>query len=218
MNMKKTLVVKELLEKYCRSINDEIIDDGIWSGPIMVVKKGNGKGVELEKMHTPTSNPILYRWLVKEEALGKMNTLQDAYQKTHSTDIDLSVRFSQCKVERGNETYYALYFGKSKDGTSRITHRHLGSAMRTSTLRRSLCGLFVPNNVSDKEVEVDRLLEGSYFEWLELASTDKEYLVCLEAICIALGKYPLNIDGNPFLAEHPDWEKLLKESRKELKK
>ena len=47
---------------------------------------------------------------------------------------------------------------------------------------------------------------------------DKEYLACLEAICIALGNYPINIEGNPFLATHKDWEDLLTEGRKSIKK
>lgn len=212
-------IIKDLLEKKCNYMPNEVINKMTWQGPVKVIVKTSNSGVQLENTPHPNSNPILYRWLVEKDKFDKLTELlQVKHKKTIQNAKKQLVEITKIEEKRGDKIYYALYFGKSKKGISRITREHLGNDMSKSTLRGSLCGLFVTNNVSDKEVEVDRLLEGSYFEWLELASTDKEYLVCLEAICIALGKYPLNIDGNPFLAEHPDWEELLKESRKELKK
>ena len=42
---------------------------------------------------------------------------------------------------------------------------------------------------------------------------DEEYLIeCIEGICIALGSYPLNIDGNPSISEN--WREHILESRK----
>lgn len=210
--------INDLLEKSSRYINDDVINKMSWSGLHKVVRRKSGTRVELENALERTSNPILYRWLVKVEEPGKIKSFQDAFEKIHEKHIDLKSFFDQCKETRGGDTYYVLYFGKSKNGTSRITSQHLGTDMSKSTLRYSLCALFVPKNESDKEAEIDKLLEGSYFEWLEFDEKDKEYLACLEAICIALGHYPINIEGNPFLATHKDWETFLTEGRKSIKK
>ena len=35
---------------------------------------------------------------------------------------------------------------------------------------------------------------------------------CVESICIALGKYPLNVDGNPAISDN--WRKYVMDKRK----
>lgn len=214
-----TQTIIDLLMKQCSLINNEVLDKKYWSKPTKVINRKTENGLELKNKQDITSNPILYRWMVKEDELGKLTDFHEAFKKAHETDIDLSAIFNQCKVERDGETYYALYFGKSKKGISRITREHLGNDMSKSTLRRSLCGLFVPDNEPKKEEKINKLLDGTYFEWLVLYKNDKEYIACLEAICIALGDYPLNIEGNPFLDNNPpEWRKLLTESRKANRK
>ena len=63
---------------------------------------------------------------------------------------------SRCDFE--GTTYYALYFGKSKNGTNRITNNHLNGTIRTSTLRRTLYGLCKEKNVKN-ENDIDKLFD-----------------------------------------------------------
>ena len=62
----------------------------------------------------------------------------------------------------------------------------------------------------DKE-EITRILRECYFEWLPFNEEGK-LVECIESICIALGKYPLNVDGNPAISNQ--WRDYLLEKRK----
>ena len=71
----------------------------------------------------------------------------------------------------------------------------------------------ITHNGNDKILlrRLDEILEKCYFEWISFK--DEEYLIeCIEGICIALGSYPLNIDGNPSISEN--WREHILESRK----
>ena len=62
-----------------------------------------------------------------------------------------------------------------------------------------------------REDEISDILRNCYFEWVSFA--DEDYLVeCVEGICIALGEYPLNIEGNPAISER--WRNVLMNKRK----
>ena len=151
-------------------------------------------------------NPCLYRWWVPCES--------EITQKLLALKLDLPE-----KRTIGGEECYVLYFGKSVKGERRILKQHLRGTARTSTIRHTLYGIVFPGEAYQevKEKEIDCLLAGTFFQWLPFEGEKAtELIVPLEAICIALGNYPLNIDGN--CAVTKDWLEHLKTLRQTSKK
>ena len=141
------------------------------------------------------------------------------YLDEHPTDVEMQQLFSQLeerKFEGKEQKYYALYFGKSNNGYRRYIQHSTGN-VHTSTLRHTLYGLCLTNNEEslyskqlDKE-EITRILRECYFEWLPFNEEGK-LVECVEGICIALGKYPLNVDGNPAISDQ--WREYVMDKRK----
>lgn len=161
--------------------------------------------------------PILYRWWFREDS-EPMLAIQK-YLDSHPEDIQMKKLFSQLeerKFDGKKKKYYALYFGKSNNGYRRYIQHTTGN-VHTSTIRHTLYGLCLTNNEEsqyskqlDKE-EITRILRECYFEWLPFNEEGK-LVECIESICIALGKYPLNVDGNPAISNQ--WRDYLLEKRK----
>lgn len=159
-----------------------------------------------EEVKKGLRNPCLYRWCVpcNSEVAKKLFALKFDLPKTEII---------------GGEECYVLYFGKSVKGERRILKQHLQGTMRTSTLRRTLYGIMSPGVAYQeyKEKEIDILLAGTYFQWLPFEGEKaEEYVVVFESICIALGTYVLNIEGNTAINE--EWRKQLLDARKTSKK
>ena len=161
--------------------------------------------------------PILYRWWFREDS-EPMLAIQK-YLDSHPEDIQMKQLFSQLeerKFDGKKKKYYALYFGKSNNGYRRYIQHTTGN-VHTSTIRHTLYGLCLTNNEEsqyskqlDKE-EITRILRECYFEWLPFNEEGK-LVECIESICIALGKYPLNVDGNPAISD--SWREYVMEKRK----
>lgn len=161
--------------------------------------------------------PILYRWWFREDS-EPMLAIQK-YLDSNPEDIQMKQLFSQLeerKFDGKKKKYYALYFGKSNNGYRRYIQHTTGN-VHTSTIRHTLYGLCLTNNEEsqyskqlDKE-EITRILRECYFEWLPFNEEGK-LVECVEGICIALGKYPLNVDGNPAISDK--WRKYVMEIRK----
>ena len=161
--------------------------------------------------------PILYRWWFREDS--KPMIALKKYLDEHPTDIEMQQLFSQLeerKFEGKKQKYYALYFGKSNNGYRRYIQHSTGN-VHTSTLRHTLYGLCLTENGEslyskqlDKE-EITRILRECYFEWLPFNEEGK-LVECVEGICIALGKYPLNVDGNPAISDK--WREYVMDKRK----
>ena len=161
--------------------------------------------------------PILYRWWFTEDS-EPMIALKK-YLDEHPTDVEMQQLFSQLeerKFEGKEQKYYALYFGKSNNGYRRYIQHSTGN-VHTSTLRHTLYGLCLTENGEslyskqlDKE-EITRILRECYFEWLPFNEEGK-LVECVEGICIALGKYPLNVDGNPAISDQ--WREYVMDKRK----
>ena len=161
--------------------------------------------------------PILYRWWFAEDS--KPMIALKKYLDEHPTDVEMQQLFSQLeerKFEGKKKKYYALYFGKSNNGYRRYIQHTTGN-VHTSTIRHTLYGLCLTNNEEsqyskqlDKE-EITRILRECYFEWLPFNEEGK-LVECVEGICIALGKYPLNVDGNPAISD--SWREYVMEKRK----
>ena len=67
------------------------------------------------------------------------------------------------------------------------------------------------NSSVEQEEEITRMLQECYYEWIPFKNEGK-LVECVESICIALGKYPLNVDGNPAISDR--WRDYLLEKRK----
>lgn len=161
--------------------------------------------------------PILYRWWFAEDS--KPMIALKKYLDEHPTDVEMQQLFSQLeerKFEGKKQKYYALYFGKSNNGYRRYIQHSTGN-VHTSTLRHTLYGLCLTENGEslyskqlDKE-EITRILRECYFECLPFNEEGK-LVECVEGICIALGKYPLNVDGNPAISDQ--WREYVMDKRK----
>ena len=61
------------------------------------------------------------------------------------------------------------------------------------------------------EDRISDILRQCYYEWISFKGEDN-LIECVESICIALGKYPLNVDGNPAISKK--WRNYVMEKRK----
>lgn len=112
------------------------------------------------------------------------------------------------------KVYYALYFGQSSNGRKRLGQhikKNIKKTKHLSTVRHTVFGLvYGEYNIANKEEnerKIDEILQHCYCEWTDICD-DANLVVCFESICIALGNYVLNIEGNPAISEK--WrEKLL---------
>lgn len=205
----------ELIEDSCSIVKEKILSSK--EGPFKVIPDKVGKNnqihLSLEKIHPSSLNhPCLYRWLVSEnsEVMRKLNEYSKSFPKLKELLNQLEV----LTIE--DNKYYPIYFGKSENGKKRIINQHLNGTVRTSTIRHTLYGLFWGDYTTDRKSDLADLFLNSYFEVVLFADDCKEHVVPLEAICIALGKYPLNIEGN--LSVDDNWYSKLMEARKISKK
>lgn len=137
---------------------------------------------------------FLYRWWFPSDS-PIVAYLKD-YITKHPEDIDMKYMYSRLKKKKiGDIIYYALYFGKSTNGRQRIK-QHIKGSMKNSTLRRTIYAILrqMPNE-SHSEKHISELLNQCYYEWIELPN-DHELMGPFETIAIAMGGYPLNIEGN----------------------
>lgn len=149
--------------------------------------------------------PILYRWWFPEDSI-----VLDVLRKYNQAESVNLLDQVETRVING-KTYYALYFGKSSNGYRRYCQHTTGN-IHLSTLRQTLYGLCVGQQYDiAKEQEVSEILKNCYFEWLPF-DKEGELVECIESICIALGHYPLNLDGNPAISDQ--WRKYVMEKRK----
>jgi hypothetical protein len=121
--------------------------------------------------------PVLYRWWFPEDFV---DALIDKFKNFEKSDLE--------RKEINGDNYYALYFGQSKDGLTRFKAHTSGN----STLRRTLDAIC--KDLTRRDIK--NLINDCYFEWVEV--DNENLLECLEAMCIVSGKYPLNIEGNPY--------------------
>lgn len=198
--MEKAKSYQQLLAEQCTSIVQQVLGE----------MEKNRFHVGTKPIPVPKS-PILYRWWFPEGS-AVMDILTQ-YSHSNAEMATLIQQFETCEIE--NKTYYALYFGKSNNGYRRYIQHSTGN-VHTSTLRRTLYGLCLIENgenqyVKEREEEITRMLQECYYEWIPFDDEGK-LVECVESICIALGKYPLNVDGNPAISDQ--WRDYLLEKRK----
>lgn len=155
--------------------------------------------------------PILYRWWFPYES-EPMKAIKQ-YLTDQPDDVQMRYLYhSHLKKKTiGDNTYYALYFGKSINGRKRFRN-HINGPMDNSTLRKTLYALLFPNvDAAKAEKEISAILSNCYYEWIEL-SNDQELVDMLEMTAISLGAYPLNLDGNPAISDK--WREHVMNKRK----
>lgn len=151
--------------------------------------------------------PILYRWWFPEDSTALKTLRAHARRDIH---LDSLLRQVETRKMEG-KMYYALYFGKSNNGYRRYCQHATGN-VHISTLRHTLYGLCIGNEYNKaQEPQITDMLRQCYCEWFDF-SKEGSLVECVESICIALGYYPLNVDGNPAISE--EWLNTLMSKRK----
>lgn len=159
--------------------------------------------------------PCLYRWLVPAD-MDIIKVLQKKCNKRHPELKTILANMDEVDID--GVKYHPIYFGKSVNGYKRIITQHLRGTVKTSTIRHTLSGLMFRKYISNKQ-KINEYLINTYFEFVTFDSECPEIIVPLEAICIALGNYPLNIDGNLALnSKETGWGGYLMRARKASKK
>lgn len=200
---------QQLLSEQCEVIVKKVTDD------MQSDKQYSFFINEIEKIAVDRGH-ILYRWWFAGNS--KPMIALKKYLNEHPTDEEMQQLFSQLeerKFEGKEQKYYALYFGKSNNGYRRYIQHSTGN-VHISTLRRTLYGLCLTENgekqyIKEREGEITRMLQECYYEWIPFEK-EGNLVECIESICIALGKYPLNVDGNPAISNQ--WRDYLLEKRK----
>lgn len=198
--MKKAKSYQQLLAEQCTSIVQQVLEE----------MEKNRFHVGKKPIPVPKS-PILYRWWFPEGSAVMDVLIQ--YSHSNAEMATLIQQFETCEIE--NKTYYALYFGKSNNGYRRYIQHSTGN-VHTSTIRHTLYGLCLTENgekqyIKEREEEITRMLQECYYEWIPFDEEGK-LVECVESICIALGKYPLNVDGNPAISDQ--WREYVMDKRK----
>ena len=197
-NMKKQASYAHLLTEQCSGIVQHVLGE-----------------MEPNRFHVGSTKPgvvpheaILYRWWFPQNS-PVMGELTDFAKK----DKELTALLKQvetCQIE--GKTYYALYFGKSNNGYRRYCQHTTGN-VHLSTIRHTIYGLCIGEKYDKaKEPLITELLQQCYYEWIEFPEKEGKLVECIEGICIALGKYPLNVDGNPAISEK--WREYVMDKRK----
>ena len=191
---------KDLILQHCAEIVQQVLEE----------MEKNRFHVGTKPIPVPKS-PILYRWWFPEGS-----AVMDVLTQYSHSNAEMATLLQQLETrEIENETYYALYFGKSNNGYRRYIQHSTGN-VHTSTIRHTLYGLCLTEKgekqyIKEREEEITRILQECYYEWIPFDEEGK-LVECVESICIALGKYPLNVDGNP--ATSNNWRDYLLEKRK----
>ena len=191
---------QKLLTKQCSIIADSVLKD----------MKDNMFHVGSVEKIPVAKKAILYRWWFPKDS--KPMQVLEKYVKDHPKDLIMQDMLSNLeKIELGKQTYYALYFGKSSNGYNRY-RQHTTGNVDVSTLRRTLYGLCIGGTYSNaKENKINEMLQQCYYEWADFGN-EENIVECIEGVCIALGKYPLNIDGNAAISN--EWRKYVTKERK----
>lgn len=194
--MKDKKSYRQLLEEQCSGIAQKVSENML----------PNRFHVGSTKPSVVPHEAILYRWWFPEKS-----PVMDAIRDFAKKDKELAALLKQveaCEIE--GKTYYALYFGMSSNGRHRYSQHTMGN-VHTSTIRHTVYGLCISDVYDKAREEVSKMLNYCYYEWMSFA--DEPLLVeCVESICIALGKYPLNVDGNPAISDK--WREYIMDKRK----
>lgn len=165
---------------------------------------------------------FLYRWWFPSDS--PIVAYLEEYIATHPKDIDMQYVYA-CLKKRVKEetsdngdkiqkTYYALYFGKSTNGRNRFG-QHTRGPIKKSTLRETLRAVLSLKGETCTEERISAELQKCYYEWMEFLEDDRELIDSFEMMAIAIGYYPLNMEGNTSISE--EWKNSIMDKRKELK-
>ena len=152
-----------------------------------------------QRKQTLSEHHFLYRWWFPSDS-PIMTRIQNYFGENY-------VENELKHIIIGQKKYYALYFGKTTNGRSRF-RQHTEGPLDKSTLRRTIRAI-----LKCQEEDINDILSPCYYEWMEFIN-DPELIDCFEMMAIAIGNYPLNMEGNH--AAGKDWIKKLKNQRQKL--
>lgn len=165
----------------------------------------------VSKQDYALNSPGVYRWWFKEEVLD-----WETFSR-FTNNLNLQSRIID------SETYYALYFGMSKDMKERIKwhicNKHKPSAVKSgflSTLRQSISALLgMPMSIS--ESDVNKFMDDyCYLEWDYTETEQDAKNIEHTELTQHDYSYPLNIQGNITVSNM--YLKDLKDLRSKFKK
>ena len=155
---------------------------------------------------TLSERHFLYRWWFPDDS----PIMAFVRNNFHEDCINNKLK----QISLNNQTYYALYFGKTTNGRNRF-RQHTEGPIKDSTLRETIRAILaLQGGGKCSEDAISEILRPCYFEWMELVM-DANLTDCVEAMAITVGNYPLNIDGN--LSVCNEWKKMIMDKRHELK-
>lgn len=159
-----------------------------------------------KRNQTLSEHHFLYRWWFPADSPIM------AFVRSHFSNDYISNTLKQLSLN--GQTYYALYFGKTTNGRNRF-RQHTEGPVKDSTLRETIRAILaLQDGGKCSEDAISEILRPCYYEWMEFV-TDAELIDCVEVMAIAVGNYPLNIDGN--LSVSQEWKKMIMDKRHELK-
>jgi hypothetical protein len=154
--------------------------------------------------------PYIYRWWFPMDSLP-----MQLLKKYNKEEDYLLKRLKRMKF--GKREYCALYVGKSNNGRERFG-QHIHGPIQLSTLRKTIAAILLLTEQEVTKDNITNVLRECYFEWIELKNgllDDSELMDCFEMMTIAIGYYPLNMEGNTSISE--EWKNSIMDKRKELK-
>lgn len=97
------------------------------------------------------NKPGVYKWWCRKDLLEKFLKELDIQFDECAKDIEVKNNFDVLKVcdngyfyeEHIKNSYYCIYVGESKNLKRRIFNNHLGSNIKGSTLRHTICAILV---------------------------------------------------------------------------
>jgi len=159
-------------------------------------------GTELRKHYKDILDiPIVYRWWFPADCAIVLQIFNNYPKREDASSIeDLFPRLKKKEIQ--GKVYYALYVGQSENGHHRFS-QHCSGNTHISTLRKTIAAICFANIQDNKQQEeaISNLLDSCYFEWIDFPE-DAELVETIEALCIAVGCYPLNMDANRSVDEH----------------
>ena len=155
-----------------------------------------------------SEHPCLYRWWFPS------NSPIMAFIREHFDNDYVEKELKQLWID--NTLYYALYFGKTTNGRKRFRQHIEEHHTEQSTLRETIRAIITETTNHDCcEKTISSYLSLCYYEWMEFLN-DTELIDCFEIMAIAIGNYPLNIEGNHSVSKK--WKDILMDKRHHLKK
>lgn len=160
------------------------------------------------KLETIKGCPGWYRWWFPKDLANEILL----HLKTQCGDVKINLVAQTI----GNDKYVCLYIGISKNLHDRV-RVHLKGPFKSSTFRRTLRAILVPNSSEHQaEIYINKIIDSCYWEWEYTETKEQAKNIEDEELSQLQFDYPLNIKDNETISSN--WIKELKKIRNRSKK